>query len=243
MTSRILQRKKVRERGYKGDCHKLVSPPSRVLLEEVRPESSCGMHSVARRALLWSHANGRACRCFASASSSSSPGSVKDVGKSKPSGDVSCETPLDAALSDKFGADSIRKPPLQSLHKAILAGEVSLPPSQKVRKNGKVITTFNVATGGMWRLPIPSKEILSEDECTDPCMQYHKVAIHDAGLGKLAVQTLKRGMQVYVEGELETRVFNDMDTGVIKRDREIAVHASGQIMAWTKRGPVSIEYQ
>ena len=34
-------------------------------------------------------------------------------------------------------------------------------------------------------------------------------------------------MQVYVEGELEIRVFNDADTGVIKRDREVAVHVSG----------------
>ena len=34
-------------------------------------------------------------------------------------------------------------------------------------------------------------------------------------------------MLVYVEGELEIRVFNDADTGVIKRDREVAVHVSG----------------
>jgi hypothetical protein len=34
-------------------------------------------------------------------------------------------------------------------------------------------------------------------------------------------------MQVYVEGELEVRVFNDADTGAVKRDHEVAVDATG----------------
>ena len=71
-----------------------------------------------------------------------------------------------------------------------------MPPLQKVRKNGKVITTFSVATGGMWRLPLPSEVAESsnpENECTDSCIQYHKVAIHNEGLGRLAVRTLRKG--------------------------------------------------
>ncbi|MCO5582521.1 hypothetical protein L7F22_036419 [Adiantum nelumboides] len=125
---------------------------------------------------------------------------------------------------------------------AILAGEITLSPFQKVRKNGKVVTIFHVATGGMWRLPIESKVAASEDECSDPCLQYHKIAVHHEDLGKLAARTLRRGMQVYVEGELETRVFNDAVTGIVKREREIAVHTRGQIMAWTEKGPISLEY-
>ena len=40
-------------------------------------------------------------------------------------------------------------------------------------------------------------------------------------------------MQVYVEGELEIRVFNDADTGAVKRDREVAVHATGLQCGWS----------
>ncbi|KAI5075843.1 hypothetical protein GOP47_0009919 [Adiantum capillus-veneris] len=197
------------------------------------------MHGVARRAGLWRRTHGIARRC--TSFSSSSNGSLNEdtykQKQTKPGWDSS-----QAVVADKDKVDIRRQPPLQSLHKAILAGKITLPPFQKVRKNGKVATIFNVATGGMWRLPISSKLAAAEDECTDPCLQYHKVVIHDEGLGKLAVRTLRRGMQVYVEGELETRVFNDTETGSVKRDREVAVHATGQVMAWTEKGPVSLEY-
>lgn len=137
------------------------------------------------------------------------------------------QSSLDVALSNKFGADSIRQPPLRSLFKAILAGEVSNLPVQRVQKNGKVLTTFSISTGGMWRLPLPAGMFkIDPEDNRDPYLQHHKVTIHDERLGRLAIRELKKGMQVYVEGELEMRIFNDPDTGAVKRDREVAVHAS-----------------
>ncbi|MCO5582809.1 hypothetical protein L7F22_036709 [Adiantum nelumboides] len=197
------------------------------------------MQSVARRAGLWRRTQARTCTSFSSSSHGSRNEDTCKQQHSKPDWDPICE---DDFFVDKDGGDILVRPPLQSLHKAILAGEITLSPFQKVRKNGKVVTIFHVATGGMWRLPIQSKVAASEDECTDPCLQYHKIAVHHEDLGKLAARTLRRGMQVYVEGELETRVFNDAVTGIVKREREIAVHTRGQIMAWTEKGPISLEY-
>ncbi|KAL0422069.1 UNVERIFIED_CONTAM: Single-stranded DNA-binding protein, mitochondrial [Sesamum latifolium] len=53
--------------------------------------------------------------------------------------------------------------------------------------------------------------------------QWHRIAVHNPMLGAYAVQQLVKNSSVYVEGDIETRVYNDSINGDIKSIPEICV--------------------
>eukprot|EP00249_Psilotum_nudum_P000789 c1290_g1_i1 orf=500-1165(-) len=130
---------------------------------------------------------------------------------------------------------------IRGVNKAIIAGEVGSVPVQRIRKNGQILTIFPVGTGGMFRRTSQNASIGLESGTLDQHMQWHKITVHDERMGRFAMQRLKQGSQVYVEGELETRVFNDPQTGMVRQDREIAVRASGRLLFFNDRGAYSID--
>ncbi|WVZ69485.1 hypothetical protein U9M48_018261 [Paspalum notatum var. saurae] len=144
-----------------------------------------------------------------------------------------------AADQDRQQADGPRPPnttrPLENglepgIYKAILVGKVGQEPMQKRLSNGRTVVLFSLGTGGIRnnRRPLDREE---PHQYADRCsVQWHRVCVYPERLGTLALNNLKTGTVLYLEGNLETKVFCDPITGLVTRIREIAVRAKGRLL-------------
>ncbi|KAM0883697.1 hypothetical protein ACQ4PT_031472 [Festuca glaucescens] len=120
-------------------------------------------------------------------------------------------------------AGSGKETEFRGVHRAIICGNVGQDPVQKILRNGHTVTVFTVGTGGMFdqrrvgaeNLPLPA--------------QWHRIAVHNEELGTYAVQKLVKNAAVYVEGDIETRVYNDRINNQVKNIPEICVRRDGKI--------------
>ncbi|KAK7392055.1 hypothetical protein VNO78_20481 [Psophocarpus tetragonolobus] len=120
------------------------------------------------------------------------------------------------------GVDPKRGWGFRGVHKAIICGKVGQAPVQKILRNGKYITTFTVGTGGLFDQRITGKDLPKP-------VQWHRIAVHNNTLGTYAVQQLFKNSSVYVEGDIETRLYNDSISGEVKSIPEICVRRDGRI--------------
>ncbi|KAL9248988.1 Single-stranded DNA-binding protein, mitochondrial-like protein [Drosera capensis] len=111
----------------------------------------------------------------------------------------------------------------RGVHKAIICGTVGQTPVQKLLRNGKTLTIFNVGTGGMFDQRLEANYGLPQPP------QWHRVVVHNEPLGKYCVQKLIKNSSVYVEGDIETRVYNKSISGEIVKLSEICVRFDGKI--------------
>ncbi|KAH7661379.1 Single-stranded DNA-binding protein [Dioscorea alata] len=111
----------------------------------------------------------------------------------------------------------------RGVHRAIICGKIGQAPIQKILRNGKTVTIFTVGTGGMF-----DQRIVGAENLPRPA-QWHRIAVHNEHLGAYAVQQLVKNSAVFVEGDIETRVYNDSITGQIKNVPEICVRRDGKI--------------
>eukprot|EP00250_Pteridium_aquilinum_P024823 c29657_g1_i1 orf=194-883(-) len=118
----------------------------------------------------------------------------------------------------------------QGIYKAILLGEASYSPSQKILRNGSTVTLFSLGTSGMRNNRKPFENETPDQYARRSLVQWHRIAIYQFRLGALAMKFVKKGSQVYVEGNMETRVFLDPESNTIKRIQEIAVRQNGRVM-------------
>ncbi|OAY78945.1 Single-stranded DNA-binding protein, mitochondrial [Ananas comosus] len=111
----------------------------------------------------------------------------------------------------------------RGVHKAIICGKIGQPPLQKILRNGKTVTIFTVGTGGMF-----DQRIIGGENLPRPA-QWHRIAVHNEQLGAYAVQQLVKNSAVFVEGDIETRVYNDNINGQVKNIPEICVRRDGKV--------------
>ncbi|CAA3007034.1 single-stranded DNA-binding, mitochondrial [Olea europaea subsp. europaea] len=111
----------------------------------------------------------------------------------------------------------------RGVHRAIVCGKVGQAPVQKILRNGRTVTIFTVGTGGMF-----DQRLVGERDLPKPA-QWHRVAVHNETLGAYAVQQLMKNSSVYIEGDIETRVYNDGINGEIKSIPEICVRHDGRV--------------
>ncbi|KAJ7973306.1 single-stranded DNA-binding protein, mitochondrial, partial [Quillaja saponaria] len=121
------------------------------------------------------------------------------------------------------GVDPRRGWGFRGVHKAIICGKVGQTPVQKILRNGRTVTIFTVGTGGMF-----DQRIFGARDLPKPA-QWHRIAVHNEILGTYAVQQLFKNSSVYVEGDIETRVYNDSINGEVKNIPEICVRRDGKI--------------
>ncbi|KAI5084620.1 hypothetical protein GOP47_0000789 [Adiantum capillus-veneris] len=114
----------------------------------------------------------------------------------------------------------------QGIYKAILIGEAGHAPYRKMLKNGAV-TLFSLGTSGMRNNRKPYENETPDQYTRRSFVQWHRIAIYQYRLGALAMEYVKKGSQVYVEGNLETRIFLEPESNSIKRIQEIAVRQNG----------------
>ena len=88
-----------------------------------------------------------------------------------------------------------------SINKVILIGNLGADPEIKRTQDGRPIANLRIATSESWR----DKNSGERREKTE----WHRVVIFNEGLCKIAEQYLKKGSKVYLEGQLQTRKWQD----------------------------------
>ena len=102
-----------------------------------------------------------------------------------------------------------------SLNKVQLIGRLGADPEIKQMVNGKNVARLSVATSQSWK----DKSTGERKEKTE----WHRIVIFNEGLVKVVQQYLKKGANVYVEGQLTTRKWKDESTGTDKYSTEIVL--------------------
>jgi single-strand DNA-binding protein len=88
-----------------------------------------------------------------------------------------------------------------SVNKVILVGNLGADPEVRRMQDGRPVVNLRVATSENWR----DKATGERRERTE----WHRVVIFSEGLAKIAEQYLKKGAKVYLEGQLQTRKWQD----------------------------------
>jgi len=88
-----------------------------------------------------------------------------------------------------------------SVNKVILIGNLGRDPEVRTFQNGGKVCNLRIATSETWR----DRATGERKERTE----WHSVAIYNENLAKIAEQYLKKGSKVYIEGQLETRKWQD----------------------------------
>ncbi|URD74628.1 Homeobox domain containing protein [Musa troglodytarum] len=118
----------------------------------------------------------------------------------------------------------------QGVYKAILVGKVGQRPVQKNLSSGRTVVLFSLGTGGIRnnRRPLDNEE---PREYAERCaVQWHRVSVYPDRLSSLALKHVKPGSILYLEGNLETKVFSDPISGLVRRIREIAIRRDGRLV-------------
>ena len=102
-----------------------------------------------------------------------------------------------------------------SLNKVLLIGRLGADPEIKQMVNGKNVARFSLATSNTWK----DKNTGEKKEKTE-C---HRIVIFNEGLANVVKQYLKKGSQVYIEGQLSTRKWRDEKTGQDKYSTEVVL--------------------
>ena len=88
-----------------------------------------------------------------------------------------------------------------SLNKVLLIGRLGNDPEIKQMQNGKSVARLSVATSESWK----DKSTGERKEKTE----WHRVVIFNEGLVGVVQKYLKKGAQVYIEGQLNTNKYTD----------------------------------
>jgi single-strand DNA-binding protein len=88
-----------------------------------------------------------------------------------------------------------------SVNKVILVGNLGADPDVRTTQDGRPIVNLSVATSESWR----DRNTGERREKTE----WHRVVIFSEGLAKVAEQYLRKGSKVYLEGQLQTRKWQD----------------------------------
>ncbi|XP_071729793.1 single-stranded DNA-binding protein, mitochondrial-like [Rutidosis leptorrhynchoides] len=165
-------------------------------------------------------------KCYSSSSSSSS--GLFGSGDGIEGDSVDDDNVDDDLLPEKpelqmQGVDPRKGWGFRGVHKAIICGKVGQPPLQKILRNGRTVTIFTVGTGGMF-----DQRTIGAKDLPKPA-QWHRIAVHNEILGAYAVQQLVKNSSVYVEGDIETRVYNDSINGEVKNIPEICIRRDGKV--------------
>jgi len=102
-----------------------------------------------------------------------------------------------------------------SLNKALLIGRLGADPEIKQMVNGKSVARLSLATSQSWK----DKNTGEKKEKTE----WHRVVVFNEGLVNVVQQYLKKGAQVYIEGQISTRKWKDEQSGQDKYSTEIVI--------------------
>lgn len=91
-----------------------------------------------------------------------------------------------------------------SLNKVQLIGNLGRDPEIRTMQNGKKVVNMSIATSETWK----DRTSGERQERTE----WHRVVIFNDGLATVAERYLKKGSKVYIEGQLQTRKWQDQSS-------------------------------
>ena len=103
-----------------------------------------------------------------------------------------------------------------SVNKVILIGNLGADPEVRTFQNGGKVVNLRIATSEQWK----DRNSGERQERT----QWHSVAIFSEPLARIAEQYLRKGSKVYLEGQLETRKWQDQ-SGQDRYTTEVVLRA------------------
>ena len=102
-----------------------------------------------------------------------------------------------------------------SLNKVQLIGRLGADPEIKQMVNGKNVARLSIATSQSWK----DKSTGERKEKTE----WHRVVIFNEGLVNVVQQYVKKGAQVYIEGQLTTRKWRDEKSSTDRYSTEVVL--------------------
>ena len=90
-----------------------------------------------------------------------------------------------------------------SVNKVILLGNLGADPEIRAMQSGNKVASFSLATSKRWK----DKSTQEQKEKTS----WHKVVVFGDGLVDIVEKYVKKGSKIYIEGELQTRKWQDQD--------------------------------
>ena len=102
-----------------------------------------------------------------------------------------------------------------SLNKVLLIGRLGADPEIKQMVNGKNVARLSLATSNTWK----DKNTGEKKEKTE----WHRIVIFNEGLVNVVQQYVKKGTQVYIEGQLTTRKWKDEKSGLDRYSTEVVL--------------------
>lgn len=101
-----------------------------------------------------------------------------------------------------------------SVNKVILVGNLGADPEIRQTKDGRPVAQLSVATSENWK----DRNTGERRERTE----WHRVVVFSEGLCRVCEQYLKKGAKVYIEGQLQTRKWQDQ-SGADRYSTEIVL--------------------
>jgi single-strand DNA-binding protein len=114
-----------------------------------------------------------------------------------------------------------------SVNKVILIGNLGADPEIRHTQDGRPIANLRIATSESWR----DKATGERKEKTE----WHRVVIFNENLCKVAEQYLKKGSKVFIEGQLQTRKWQDQ-SGQDRYSTEVVLQGFRDELALLDRG-------
>ena len=108
-------------------------------------------------------------------------------------------------------------------------------PEIKQMVNGKSVARMSLATSQSWK----DKNTGEKKEKTE----WHRVVVFNEGLVNVVQQYLKKGAQIYVEGQLSTRKWKDEQSGQDKYSTEIIIQGFNSSLTMLGGGGQGIQNQ
>ena len=115
-----------------------------------------------------------------------------------------------------------------SLNKVTLIGNLGRDPEIRRLNSGDQVVQFSLATTESWR----DKATGERKDKTE----WHNVVIWNENLGRVAEQYCKKGTKVYLEGQLQTREYQDKDGNQRKTTEIVLQRFRGELTLLDSRG-------
>lgn len=117
-----------------------------------------------------------------------------------------------------------------SVNKVILVGNLGRDPESRTFQNGGKVVNLRIATSETWK----DRNSGERKERTE----WHSVAIFNEGLTNVAERFLRKGSKVYIEGQLQTRKWQDQQ-GQDRYSTEIVLQGFYSVLTMLDGAPGS----
>jgi len=114
----------------------------------------------------------------------------------------------------------------RGVNKVVLVGNLGQDPDMRYMPSGSAVTNIRIATSEQWK----DKQTGEAKERTE----WHSVTLFGR-LGEIAAEYLRKGSQVYIEGKLRTRKWQDKQGN----DRWTTEVVANEMQMLGRRGPVA----